>query len=161
MSFRTGKTIGRGKEVGGLYVLDVASSPWLSALAVTSPNKVNKVWDGKKKNAAKAKAEYAEIQSIANSIPFVMVEPLFRGYGVKGQGSCQAKKRRKTASFARHNSRLQGLCPWDPRSCRFCFRNDGSWRDLMDFSHRTWKRFEIEFQRKGNWLLIAGIRLWR
>ncbi|EEF26846.1 conserved hypothetical protein, partial [Ricinus communis] len=53
----------------------------------------NKVWDGKKKNASKAKAEYAEIQSIANSIPFVMVEPLFRGYEVKGQGSCQAKKK--------------------------------------------------------------------
>lgn len=47
---------------------------------------------GRKENASKAKAEYAEIQSIANSILFVMVEPLYRGYEVKGQGSCQAKK---------------------------------------------------------------------
>ncbi|EEF45744.1 conserved hypothetical protein [Ricinus communis] len=66
---------------------------------MTSPNKGNKVWDGKKKNASKAKAEYAEIQSIANSIPFIMVEPIFRGYEVKGQGSCQAKKKAKNGQF--------------------------------------------------------------
>lgn len=94
MSFRTGKTIGRGKEVGGLYVLDVASSPWLSALAVTSPNKGNKVWDGKKKNASKAKAEYAEIQSIANPIPFVMVEPLYLATSEKGKAPAKLKSKK-------------------------------------------------------------------
>lgn len=38
-----------------------------------NPGLLTQLWHLKKKNSSKA--EYAEIQSIANSIPFVMVEP--------------------------------------------------------------------------------------